>query len=478
MAELVPMLALSPTMTEGTIAAWKIEEGGSVKNGAVLAEVETDKAVMDYEASSNGTLLKILVPPGSTVQVGQPIAIIGQKGEDFSKLLGSLPGKTNPAAPPAKLELPPVSATLAPVPPKADASAPVPPGSASPGPVPPVIPVSNPGTNPVADRGFAKESEAPEGPVPIFPPGFPPSSPLARQIAKASGIDIRGLRGTGPHGRVVKRDVEALLSQKNAVGAPYGAWEQGKLSQGASPQVKSQTGTVRLEDRSVPLSRFKAVSARRLSESMREAPHFYLRSAIDMDRLLAFRNLINQGRSEDSKISLNALFIKLSAMAIGKNPHINVSWGESALVYHSSVDIALAVALPEGLVAPVVRDCYHRGLEDIEGDLRRLIAKARSGTLTPQDYEGATFTISNLGAWGVEEFTAIINPPGSAILAVGATVKEPVVRSRPNGTDRVVIRSMVRVTLSCDHRTIDGAQGAQFMGDVKKYFEEPAWGLL
>jgi pyruvate dehydrogenase E2 component (dihydrolipoamide acetyltransferase) len=197
-----------------------------------------------------------------------------------------------------------------------------------------------------------------------------------------------------------------------------------------------------------------------------------------MDRLLVLRNLINQGRSEDSKISLNALFIKLSAMAIAKNPHINVSWGESALVYHSSVDIALAVAVSEGLVAPVVRDCCHRGLEEIEGDLRRLIAKARFGTLAPQDYEGATFTISNLGAWGVEEFTAIINPPGSAILAIGSTVKKPVVRPRADRTDGVLIRSMLRATLSCDHRTIDGAQGAQFMGDIKRYFEEPAWGLL
>lgn len=454
MAELVPMLALSPTMTEGTIAAWKIDEGGPVKRGAVLAEVETDKAVMDYEASNNGILLKILVPQGSSVQVGQPIAIIGQKGEDFSTLVGSLP--TKPVSPdlPFKPELPTVSSS--------PASEPVPPVPAAPIPAASIATAAAPGAS-VSEvhRGgesqFPTESEPVGGNKPVLGPGYPPSSPLARQLARIAGMDIRGLKGTGPHGRVIKRDVEEALEK---------------------PLEKPRPANPPLGDRRVSLSRFKAVSARRLSESMREAPHFYLRSAVEMDRFLALRNLINRGRSEESKISLNALFIKLSAMAIAKNPQINVSWGESSLIYHSSVDIALAVAVPEGLVAPVVRDCSHRGLEDIEGDLRRLIAKARSGTLVPQDYEGATFTISNLGAWGVEEFTAIINPPGSAILAVGATVKEPVVRPRANGTDRVVIRSMLRLTLSCDHRAIDGAQGAQFMGTIKEYFEEPALALL
>jgi pyruvate dehydrogenase E2 component (dihydrolipoamide acetyltransferase) len=209
---------------------------------------------------------------------------------------------------------------------------------------------------------------------------------------------------------------------------------------------------------------------------MRDAPHFFLRSAVEAERILSFRSLINEGR--ENKISLNSLFVKLAASAIVRHPAINASWEGDSIRYRGSVDVALAVALPDGLIAPVVRDCAVKGVEQIEEEFHIIIARAKSGGLKPEDYEGAGFTISNLGAWGVEEFTAIINPPGSAILALGAVAKEPVVRTGASGSDEVVVRSMLRATLSCDHRVIDGAVGAAFLKDLKAFFEEPARALL
>jgi pyruvate dehydrogenase E2 component (dihydrolipoamide acetyltransferase) len=211
---------------------------------------------------------------------------------------------------------------------------------------------------------------------------------------------------------------------------------------------------------------------------MREAPHFFLRAAVEADRLLGLRAALNTGRDESEKLSLNAWFVKLSASAVALNPAVNAIWRGDAIEYRRSIDVALAVALPEGLVAPVVRDCGHKSIAEIEAEFRVLIAKAKAGTLKPEDYSEATFTISNLGAWGVEEFTAIINPPGSAILALGAISKEPVVREGKTGADEIVVRSMLRATLSCDHRTIDGAVGAAFLRDLKALYEEPARALL
>jgi pyruvate dehydrogenase E2 component (dihydrolipoamide acetyltransferase) len=211
---------------------------------------------------------------------------------------------------------------------------------------------------------------------------------------------------------------------------------------------------------------------------MQDAPHFFLRSAVEADRLKALRGAINEGRQEADRISLNTLFVKLSAAAIARNPEMNAIWRDTAIEYRRSVDIALAVAIPDGLVAPVVRDCVHKGFEEIELEFRDLIQRAKAGALKPEDYEGATFTISNLGAWGIEEFTAIINPPGSAILALGSIIKEPVVQSDDQGRDSVVVRSMFRATLSCDHRSIDGALGAAFLRDFKGIIEEPARALL
>jgi pyruvate dehydrogenase E2 component (dihydrolipoamide acetyltransferase) len=470
-------------MTEGTIAAWKFKEGDEVKRGAVLCEVETDKAVMDYEAGSQGTLLKIVAPAGSSVKVGDLIAVIGTPGEDISAILsGASSQSTAPVANGS-----PASPSPGPQVPKAPQAAQAP-QAAPPGPQPlqsqantsslPQVPPS-PQTAQVAQSQksqgaqAAQTTQAPQSQAatPFLPSGAAPSSPLARKLAQQAGIDIRSVQGSGPGGRIVKRDItrylEGLASRS---GSSFVA--------DSRTQQREAVGLQTAEDRTIPVSRLRQTIARRLGESMREAPHFYLRMAIDMEHLINLRTSYNQARKDGFSISFNAIFMKLTAMALLKHPQVNSSWLGDRIQIHSQVDMALAVALEDGLVAPVVRDCAHKGIETIERELRDLIARAKEGNLKPEDYEGATFTISNLGAWGVEEFTAIINPPGSAILALGSIKKEAVVYTDAQGQDSIVIRPMMRATLSSDHRTIDGAVAAAFMKDLLTIWEDPAKALF
>lgn len=451
MAVPVPMLALSPTMTEGTIAAWKFKEGDEIKRGVVLCEVETDKAVMDYEAGAQGTLLKIVAPAGSSVKVGDLIAVIGTKGEDITSILAQAsagpqtPSPSSGPSQPAKSE-----ETTKPVP----------------------IPKETPPISQKEPVPAIIQEERPTS-APVFQSGIAPSSPLARKLAQQAGVDLRQIQGSGPGGRIVKRDISRYLDSLTVV--------QGTAAQKSGVQGPVTPAAASLNapmDRSIPVSRLRQTIARRLGESMQEAPHFYLRMAIDMEHLINLRSSYNQARKDGFTISFNAMFMKLTAMAIVKHPQINSTWLGDRIQLHSRIDVALAVALEEGLVAPVVRDCAHKGIEEIERELRDLIARAKDGNLKPEDYEGATFTISNLGAWGVEEFTAIINPPGSAILALGAIKKEQVVRTDSQGQDSIVIRPMLRATLSSDHRTIDGAVAAAFMKDLAAIWEDPAKALF
>jgi pyruvate dehydrogenase E2 component (dihydrolipoamide acetyltransferase) len=406
-----------------------------VKKGAVLCEVETDKAVMDYESSASGRLLKIVKGEGEKAAVGDLIAVIGVAGEDIAAVVAET------AAAPAPQAAPTPAASAAPAAPATPATSPT--TSAAPASRPQS---STAPSAPASGAAFSKRS-----------------SPLARVLAHQAGIDVRDVAGSGPAGRVVRRDIEAFIAA-------------GPSARPASPTFGAVP--VAPADRRESVSRIRAVTARRLVQSMQEAPHFFLRVAVEAERLLAFRAAVNEGRADAEKVSLNALFVKLTAAALSEHPAINASWGGDSIVYHGSSDIALAVALKDGLVAPVVRFCERKGALAIETEFRALIAKAKSSALRPEDYEGATFTISNLGAWGIEEFTAIINPPGSAILALGAIVKEAVVRTGPDGVESVVPRSMLRATLSCDHRVIDGAVGASFLRDWKALVEEPARALL
>jgi pyruvate dehydrogenase E2 component (dihydrolipoamide acetyltransferase) len=416
MPEKVLMIALSPTMETGTLARWRKKEGDTVASGDVLCEVETDKATMDYESSSEGTLLKILLPEGGQAKVGDLIAVIGKPGEDISALLADRGAPSPAAAPAAKAAVP--------------------------------------GPAPKAAAGPAAAAK------PARPSGRVRSSPLARKLAAQKGIDLAGLRGSGPEGRIVKRDLEG------AAAGPAAAAGRGAFTPSPPELLKPGPG-----DQSVPVSRMRKIIAKRLSESMYTSPHYYLTVAVGMDELLAARARMNAGR--EKKLSVNAFLMAMAGKALARHPQVNTSWNGDTFLRHALADIGLAVALPEGLITPVVRDCGRKGIAAIDTELVDLIARARLGKLAPEEYSGATFSISNLGASGIDEFTAIINPPGSAILAVGAVRKEAVVLE----DDSIVVRQRMRVTLSCDHRVIDGAVGAAFVRELADMLENPLLAL-
>lgn len=410
------MIALSPTMETGTLARWRKKEGDTVASGDVLCEVETDKATMDYESGVEGTLLKILLPEGGQAKVGDIIAVVGKPGEDISGLLADS-AAVRPATGAAPAAAAPAPAARGPVP----VSAPAPAGPRTPAPV----------------TGRIK------------------SSPLARRLAEEKGIDLRAVSGSGPSGRVVKRDLDA---------APTAAVPSAQRA----PAAPLQPGP---GDTVVPVSRMRQIIARRLAESKFSAPHFYLTVAVGMDRLLESRARMNEGR--EKKLSVNAFLMAIAGRILARHPQVNSTWNGDTLIVHGSADVGLAVALPEGLITPLVRDCGRKGIVAIDTELADLVARARTGKLAPEEYTGATFTISSLGTAGIDEFTAIINPPGSAILAVGAVRKEPVVEAG----DAIVVRQRMRVTLSCDHRVIDGAVGAAFLRELADALENPLLAL-
>jgi pyruvate dehydrogenase E2 component (dihydrolipoamide acetyltransferase) len=418
MAEKVLMIALSPTMETGTIVRWRKKEGEQVGSGDVICEVETDKATMDYEASSEGTLLKIVLAEGGEAKVGDLIAVLGAPGEDIASLLGQ-PRAPAPAASPA-----PTAAS-----PRPSAAAP--------------------------SAASAPAAQAPTDRPPGAPwRAFPRSSPLARRLADEQGIDLRAVPGSGPGGRVVRRDIAGAGPATAKVAGP-------SLQPGPGDEV-------------APVSGMRRAIAQRLSESMFSAPHFYLTVTLDAEDLLGFRAGLNEGR--EKKVSFNAILIALTGRALARHPRVNSSWNGQSIIRRAAADVGLAVALPDGLITPVVRDCGRKGILAIDGELADLVERARAGKLQPAEYEGATFTISNLGSFGIDEFTAIINPPGSAILAVGAVRKQPVIVTKPDG-DHVAARQRMTVTLSCDHRVIDGAVGAAFLRDLADTLENPALGL-
>ena len=416
MAEKVLMLALSPTMETGTIATWLKHEGDSVSPGDVLCEVETDKATMELESTVAGTLLKVVVGEGTDTKVGDMIAVVGEAGEDVSAVLAD--------AGPVAQESPPVSG------PDAERTPP-PPASVPP---PPAERASEAGGEPRALK----------------------ASPLARRLAREAGLDLVGVAGTGPRGRVIKRDVEAALSP------------------GTPTPVSPAVGVEPLAGTTTRLSKKRRIAAERLTQSKFSAPHYYLKLRVCMDAVVAARAAVNQKREGDDRVSLNAFLLKFVAQALGRNRVVNASWGGDSIVAFVRADIGLAVAVADGLLVPVVRDCGSKGILAIDADIRELVRKARAGEIQPEEYSGATFTVSNLGPFGIDEFTAIINPPGSAILALGAIRRELVV----GDGDQTAIRSMMSMTLSCDHRVIDGAVGAAFLAELKAMIESPVLALL
>ena len=407
MAELITMPKMSDTMTEGVIVRWTVKVGDTVKSGDIIAEVETDKATMDMEVYSKGTILHIMVQEGEAAAIDAPVAIVGAAGEDFQALLsgGSAPKIAN-AAP---------ETTATPVAESTPSSAP-----------------ASTSNNTSPDDSRLK------------------ASPLARKIAEDKGIDLKAVAGSGENGRIVKRDLENIQTP-------------------ASATTASVTSTAVMGEESyteVPVSQMRKTIAARLGESKFTAPHFYLTIEINMDNAVKAREQMNAISSV--KISMNDIVVKAAASALRKHPNINSSWLGTKIRYNNHIHIGVAMAVEDGLLVPVVRFADHKSLSQISTEVKTYGAKAKEKKLQPQDWAGNTFTISNLGMFGIDEFTAIINPPDACILAVG-TVKDSV--GVVNGEIKPV--KTMKVTLSCDHRVVDGAMGAAFLQTLKDYLEEP-----
>lgn len=415
-AEIVLMPKMSDTMVEGVIAGWNKKVGDTVKTGELLAEVETDKATMEYESYHDGTLLYIGAEVGSAVPVNGVLAVIGEKGADYKTLLKAHENEASGAAPEKSAE-PKEEAK------KVSASSPT--------------PVAEPKKDDSSSNGRVK------------------ASPLAKKMAEEKGYDISKISGTGDHGRITKRDVEEY--KPSAAPATKG--------DGAAPiALPSVVGEVKFEE--VAVSQMRKTIARRLADSKFTSPHFYLTMEINMDKAIEARKSINE--VSPIKVSFNDMVIKAVAAAIRQHPDVNVSWLGDKIRKNQHINIGVAVAVPDGLLVPVVRFADNKSLSHIGAEVKDLAQKATSKKLQPSDWEGSTFTVSNLGMFGIEEFTAIINPPDACILAIGGIKETPIVK---NG--QVVPGNVMKVTLSCDHRAVDGAVGAAFLKTFKGLLEEP-----
>jgi pyruvate dehydrogenase E2 component (dihydrolipoamide acetyltransferase) len=437
------MPALSPTMEKGNLAKWLKKEGDTIKSGDIIAEIETDKATMEVEAVDEGILAKILVPDGTAdVAVNEIIGVIAAEGEDVKA-----------ASAPAKAEAPKADVAKSEAP-KAEAS---PKGEAA----------------PAATAAPASVTASGERPF---------ASPLARRLAKESGLDLLKVQGTGPHGRIVEKDVEAAKAGGGAKAAPATAAASGPA---AAPKPAGAPVASSMSDETIkklfapdsyeeiPHDGMRKTIARRLTESKQTIPHFYLTVDCELDALLKLRGELNDAAPQKDgkpgyKLSVNDMVIKALALALRAVPDANVSFTETALLKHKHADVGVAVAIPNGLITPVIRDACHKSLSQISNEMKDLAARAKNRKLKPEEYQGGTSSVSNLGMFGTKDFTAIINPPHATIIAVGAGEQRAVVK---NGA--LAIATVMSVTLSADHRAVDGALGAQLMQAFKGYIEKP-----
>lgn len=426
MAEKFLMPKLSPTMEEGQIARWLKAEGETFESGETLAEVDTDKATMELTALKPGTLLKILKQGGDTALLNETIAITGKAGEDFSALLAEVSGSSNGSTDK-----------------KTEQSAKT--EEATP-----------------AEENKPVETPKAEEAKPQSTDGRLLVSPIAAKMATENGIDLRTVSGSGPQGRIIKRDIEAAMAQPAAkpASAPAQTFKPAEVF-GASPFREENT------------SKMRQVIAERLTASTQNIPHFYLTVEIEMDNVLALRKQINASVSESEKVSVNDIIVKASAMALVKHPWVNASFQDKSVKFYEDADISVAVAIEDGLITPVVRAANKKGILAISAEIKELAGRAKAKKLQPEEYTGGTFSVSNLGMFGIQEFTAIINPPEAAIIAVGGATEKAVVR---NG--EIVVRSIMNLTMSCDHRVVDGATGAKFLQTFKQMLESPAMMLL
>ena len=457
----VVMEALSPTMEEGRRVEWKKQEGDPVAVGDVLAEVETDKAVMELVARAAGTMLKHIVEAGSTVPVSEPVAVIGQPGEEAGAASSGAETKTQTSIESADEETTPTTPSA-----KEDQGTQPSPGRNRPVSMPPAPPAAaaTEERRPPARTGNGARTASPS--TVGRPTTRVKASPLARRIAAERGVDLVGVTGTGPEGRVVARDLETAAATAPAA-APAAAAPAAPLPRRPALASSDQPYT------DTPLSQIRKTIARRLTESIGPVPTFYLTSEVDMVRVWEAREALQAeqrgtGAEEHPKVSFNDIVIKAVAMALRQHPACNAWWQNDHIRYWNEVHLSMAVAIEEGLITPVIRHADQKSLREISAESRDLARRARERRLRPEEYTGGTFSISNLGMLDIEEFTAIINPPEAGILAVGRIVQKAVEHE-----GELALRHRMRLTMSCDHRVIDGATGAQFLKTLKGMLENP-----
>ncbi|KQV81380.1 pyruvate dehydrogenase complex dihydrolipoamide acetyltransferase [Rhizobium sp. Root1220] len=439
----ITMPALSPTMEEGNLSKWLVKEGDTVKSGDVIAEIETDKATMEVEAVDEGVVAKLLVPAGTEgVKVNALIAVLAAEGEDVAAAASGAGSAPAPKAAAAEV-------------PKAEAAAPAAPAPAATASAPAAAPAAAPASG---DRPF--------------------SSPLARRLAKEAGIDLSAISGSGPHGRVVKSDVEAAAAGGGAKAAPAAAAPQAAVAApAAAPKGASDESVLKLFEPGsyelVPHDGMRKIIAKRLVESKQTVPHFYVTVDCELDALLALRAQLNDAAPRKDggaayKLSVNDMVIKAMALALRDVPDANVSWTEANMVKHKHADVGVAVSIPGGLITPIIRKAEEKTLSAISNEMRDLGKRAKDRKLKPEEFQGGTTSVSNMGMMGVKNFAAVINPPHATILAVGAGEQRVIVRK-----GEMVIATVMSVTLSTDHRCVDGALGAELLQAFKGYIENP-----
>jgi pyruvate dehydrogenase E2 component (dihydrolipoamide acetyltransferase) len=443
MATKVHMEALSPTMEEGQVVRWLKSEGDEVSNGDILAEIETDKATMELSARGAGVLRKILVEEGGVAAVGDVIAVIAGADEDIEELTG--------ADAPDSAEAPKSKSDKDSEPSAAESDQ--------------DEVEDETGTQDSSKSQSDKESEVPEA------AGRVKASPVARRLAEEAGVDLASLEGSGPGGRIVKKDVEAARSSESPPGRAPGRAEEPKRT--PAPEAWADAGAEEAYE-DLAVSQMRKAIARRLGESLGPVPHFFLTVDIDMGRVMEARTRLNGVIERDGdKLSVNDFVLKATAAALRRHPDCNAAWHTDHIRRYAHVHIGVAVAVEDGLITPVVKHADRKGLVQISREVKEMAGRAHDKKLKPEEYTGSTFSVSNLGMFGIHEFTAIINPPEAGILAVGAIEDTPVVID-----GEVVVRPRMRITMSCDHRVIDGAQGSRFLQTLRAMLEEPAAALL
>ncbi len=467
MATQVVMPKLSPTMEEGQLSRWLKKEGDKVSMGEPLAEIDTDKATMEMQSLGNGVLRKILIQEGESAPLGQVIAIIGEPDEDISGVLeqAKQSGSAAQSTPSAEDTADTDGGAQA----EADAGSSSSQTAAS---EPAQAGTAGSAAATRADAtsgGSASQSSSGNGAASAQEDGGRLIvSPLAARMAAEAGINLRSLQGSGPGGRIVKRDIEEAI--KAASGTTAEAQAPTRHLRAVEPsaqQQPAQTGASAYRDE--PMSEMRRVIARRLVTSLGPIPHFFLTTEVEMDRVVDLRGSLKE-LDPDLKISVNDIIIKVAAAALVEHPQVNASFQDKTVRYYEHADIGVAVAIDDGLITPVIRAADKKSLSQIASEVRELAERARNRRLKPEEYTGATFSISNLGMFGIDEFTAVINPPEAAILAVGQMKPAPVVRD-----GQITVRQMMRVTMSCDHRVIDGATGAKFLQTFKRILENPLY---